>query len=66
MTDYLTLAEALAIRDDQIERYGGSAARNVNRSPSVSSVPSVRCLPPASLQEINDLYLKSRTDNFFR
>jgi death-on-curing protein len=25
MTDYLTLAEALAIHDDQIERYGGSA-----------------------------------------
>ena len=24
MTDYLTLAEALAIHDDQIERYGGS------------------------------------------
>src|SRR6202047_2450697 len=25
MTDYLTLAEALAIHDDQIERYGGAA-----------------------------------------
>ena len=25
MTDYLTLAEALAIHDDQIKRYGGSA-----------------------------------------
>src|ERR1700737_1275193 len=25
MTDYLTLAEVLAIHDDQIERYGGSA-----------------------------------------
>src|SRR5258708_10733184 len=25
MTDYLTLAEALAIHDDQIERYGGSS-----------------------------------------
>jgi death-on-curing protein len=24
MTDYLTLAEALAIHDDQIDRYGGS------------------------------------------
>jgi death on curing protein len=24
MTDYLTVAEALAIHDDQIERYGGS------------------------------------------
>ncbi len=24
MTDYLPLAEALAIHDDQIERYGGS------------------------------------------
>ena len=26
MTDYLALAEVLAIHDDQIERYGGSAA----------------------------------------
>jgi hypothetical protein len=26
MTDYLTLAEALVIHDDQIERYGGSPA----------------------------------------
>ena len=26
MTDYLTLTEVLAIHDDQIERYGGSAA----------------------------------------
>jgi death-on-curing protein len=25
VTDYLTLAEALAIHDDQIERYGGSS-----------------------------------------
>jgi len=25
MSDYLTLAEALAIDDDQLERYGGSA-----------------------------------------
>jgi death-on-curing protein len=25
MTDYLTLAEALAIHDDQLERYGGSS-----------------------------------------
>lgn len=25
MNDYLTLAEVLAIHDDQIERYGGSA-----------------------------------------
>lgn len=25
MTDYLTMAEVLAIHDDQIERYGGSA-----------------------------------------
>src|SRR5207245_3877377 len=25
MTDYLTVAEVLAIHDDQIERYGGSA-----------------------------------------
>src|SRR2546423_7247287 len=25
MTDYLTLAEVLAIHDDQLERYGGSA-----------------------------------------
>jgi hypothetical protein len=24
MTDYLTLVEALAIHDDQVERYGGS------------------------------------------
>jgi death-on-curing protein len=25
MTDYLTLAEALAIHDDQVQRYGGSS-----------------------------------------
>jgi hypothetical protein len=37
MTDYLTLAEVLAIHDDHIERYGGSTG--VREPPACSKPP---------------------------
>jgi hypothetical protein len=48
VTDYLTVVEAPAIHDDQIQRYGGSAAARARRWASCRAIRRVTPLVATS------------------